>query len=453
VRLVARSTCGRFLHRGFWSVGAAAALVLLAGVVAAPAALAASVQPTVGLGTATPFAVLAGQSVNNTGPSVVSGDLGVSPGTAVTGFPPGTVTNGTIHAADAVAAQAEADLTTAYNDAAGRTPADAVSTDLGGQTLAPGVYNAASSMGLTGTVTLDAGGNPNAVFIFQAGSTLITASNSTVSLINGGSPCNVFWQVGSSATLGTDTTFVGSILALTSASVQTGSTVAGRVLARNGSVTLDDNSITRPNCATTPPGGTTPPVVVPPITTPPIIIGPITIPPITIPPISVPPATPPGGGGENGGGGDNGGGDNGGGGNGGGENSGGDENGGGNGGGGNGGQNGGDENDGSGGNGGDENGGGGHEGHRGHGDADGNGGHRGHGGGSGNGGHGGTGGAPAAAEAVTTPGSQITQVPVGSVETGNGSSTGDSEAAYYLLLAGALVAGGAGVFWRARRKA
>ncbi len=195
---------------------------------------ASAAQGPVGLGTATPFAALAGSTVTNTGPSVISGDLGVSPGSAVTGFPPGVVINGTEHVADAVALQAQTDLTTAYNDAAGRTPFTVVSTDLGGQTLDPGVYHAATSMGLTGTVTLDAHGDPNAVFIFQMGSTLTTASNSTVSLINGAQACNVFWQVGSSATLGTDTTFVGSILALTSATVQTGTTVAGRVLASNG---------------------------------------------------------------------------------------------------------------------------------------------------------------------------------------------------------------------------
>jgi len=282
-------------------VGTIAAMVIFGGIAPTPAS-AASVQPPVGLGTASSFAVLAGTTVTNTGPSMISGDLGVSPGTAVTGFPPGQVTNGTIHAADAVALQAQSDLTTAYNDAAGRTPADAVSSDLGGQTLAPGVYNAAGPMGLTGTVTLDGQGNPNAVFIFQAGSTLITASSSTVALINGASACNVFWQVGSSATLGTDTTFVGSILALTSASVQTGTTVAGRVLARNGQVSLDTNTITRPACTT-------------PITIPPVTVGPVTIPPVTVGPVTVPPTGSPGGGGDNGGGGTNGGGgDNGGGG-------------------------------------------------------------------------------------------------------------------------------------------
>jgi len=222
--------------------------LLLGLVVAAPPASAA--QPTVGLGTAAPFAVLAGTTVTNTGPSVISGDVGVDPGSAVTGFPPGSVINGTQHVADAVALQAQSDVTTAYNDAAGRTPVVTESSDLGGQMLAPGVYQAASALSLTGTVTLDGGGDANAVFIFQAGSTLITASSSTVSLIGGAQPCNVFWQVGSSATLGSTTTFVGTILALTSASLQTGATVQGRVLARNGQVSLDDNTITQSSCAT-----------------------------------------------------------------------------------------------------------------------------------------------------------------------------------------------------------
>ena len=223
-------------------------VVVLGLSIAAPVASAA--QPTVGLGTATSFAVLGSSTVTNTGPSVVSGDLGVYAGSAVTGFPPGTVNSGTQHVADALAGQAQNDATTAYNDAAGRTPVVTESADLGGQTLAPGVYQATSGLSLTGTVTLNAGGDPNAVFIFQAGSTLITASSSTVSLIGGADPCNVFWQVGSSATLGTTTTFVGTILALTSVSLQTGATVQGRVIARTGAVTLDSNTITRPTCAT-----------------------------------------------------------------------------------------------------------------------------------------------------------------------------------------------------------
>ena len=195
---------------------------------------------------------------------MINGDLGLSPGTAVTGFPPGVV-NGTQHVTDAVALQAQDDLTTAYDDAAGRTPAvDKTDQDLGGQTLVGGVYRTASAMALTGTVTLDAQGDPQTVFIFQAGSTLTTATTSRVRLVGAAQACNVYWQVGSSATLGTSTRFVGTIMALTSATLQTGARLQGRVLARNGAVTLDTNVITRPGCATTP---TAPPTTTPPATT------------------------------------------------------------------------------------------------------------------------------------------------------------------------------------------
>lgn len=231
-------------------------LVLTALLVLGITGSAFAAQPPVGLGTAGSFGVLAGSTVTNTGPSVINGDLGVSPGTAITGFPPGTV-NGTIHAADAVAAQAQSDTTIAYDDAAGRTPAVAVAGDIGGLTATPGVYKSSSSLGLTGDVTLDAQGDPDAVFIFQVASTLTTASNSRVVLVNGASPCNVFWQIGSSATLGTATTFRGTILALTSITLNTGATILGRALARNGAVTLDDNRITRGDCAAPPAGGGT----------------------------------------------------------------------------------------------------------------------------------------------------------------------------------------------------
>ena len=233
---------------GVVALGTTAAMVTFGVIGGLPSASAA--QAPVVLGTAKSFAVLASSTVTNTGSSTISGDLGVSPGTAVTGFPPGIV-NGTQHKADGVAGQAQTDLTTAYNDAATRKPVVSVSGDLGGQTLDPGVYNNATGLGLTGTVTLDAHGDSSAVFVFQAGSTLITASGSTVKLIGGAQACNVFWQVGSSATLGTNTTFVGSILALASATVDTGSTVTGRVLARTGAVTLDDNTINLPSCSTT----------------------------------------------------------------------------------------------------------------------------------------------------------------------------------------------------------
>ena len=231
-------------------------------VATAPSASAAQAQ--VGLGTVTSFAVLGGQTVTNTGPTTISGDVGVSPGNAIVGFPPGLVTNGTFHAADAVALQAQNDLTTAFNDAAGRGPGRGCRRGPRRvRLLTPGVYNNAAAMALTGTVTLDALGDPAAVFIFQAGSTLITASNATVSLVGAAQACNVFWQVGSSATIGTNTTFVGTVMALTSISMQTGATIQGRLLARNGSVTLDNNVISRPTCATVPPPVTSTPTPTP----------------------------------------------------------------------------------------------------------------------------------------------------------------------------------------------
>jgi hypothetical protein len=220
-------------------VASLVALVVLAG-----AAVAA--QPPVGLGTADSFAVLAGQTVTNVGPLAITGDVGVAPGSAVAGL---VAVSGTIHAADAVSRRAQSDLTGAYNDAAGRTPPALVTADLGGLTLAAGVYRSASSLGLTGALTLDAQGDPNAVFVFQAGSTLTTASASRVNLVNGAQACNVFWQVGSSATLGTASVFVGNILALTSISLNDGVTVQGRALARNGAVTLINDTITAPHCA------------------------------------------------------------------------------------------------------------------------------------------------------------------------------------------------------------
>lgn len=218
-----------------------------------------AVGAQIDFGLAGGYSVLAGQSVSNTGPSVLSGDLGVNPGTALTGFPPGQVL-GEVHATDAHSLQAQEDLTEAYNSAAGQASDFSIATDLGGQTLTPGVYNAASSAGLTGTVALDAEGDPNAVFIFQIGSTLITAPNSTVALINGAKSCNVYWQVGSSATLDTNTTFVGSIMALTSITANTNSTIDGRALARNGSVTLDSNVFSSSECETSPTASPTPTV-------------------------------------------------------------------------------------------------------------------------------------------------------------------------------------------------
>ena len=205
------------------------------------------------LGTASNFAVLAGSTVTNSGATTIHGDLGVSPGTAVTGFPPGLVFNGTAHGADAVTAQAQTDLTAAYAAAAG-APAGTILTgqNLGGLTLSPGTYTFASSAQLTGTLTLDAGGDPQAAFLFQIGSTLVTAGGSSVVLTHGGQAGNVNFQVGSSATLGASSVFTGSIMALTSISLDTGAVIqSGRALARNGAVTLLANDIVIP-MATTP---------------------------------------------------------------------------------------------------------------------------------------------------------------------------------------------------------
>ena len=206
--------------------------------------------PPVLLGTANQFAVLAGSTITNTGPTVINGDLGLHPGTAVTGFPPGTV-NGERHVNDAVAQQAKSSLVTAYQDAAGRPASATLPPDIGGRRFVAGVYRTGSvpSLGLTGTVTLDAQGDPRAVFIFQIESTLTTATDSRVALLNGAQACNVYWQVGSSATLGTRTVFSGNVLALTSISVNDAVTVNGRLLARNGAVTLINDRINRANCA------------------------------------------------------------------------------------------------------------------------------------------------------------------------------------------------------------
>ncbi len=205
----------------------------------------------VDLGSSSNFAVLAASTVTSTGGTIVDGNLGLSPGTAVVGFPPGTVTNGTIHATDAPAAQAQSDLTIAYNDAAGRTTPTTVAAGLlGGLTLTPGLYKhpgSPTSLGLTGTLTLDAQGDPNAVWIFQSDSTVIAEVNSSVVLTNGAQACNVFWQVGSSATLRTGVIFKGTIMALASVTLETGATLDGRVLARNGAITLDNNIIRAPD--------------------------------------------------------------------------------------------------------------------------------------------------------------------------------------------------------------
>jgi hypothetical protein len=243
------------------ALSAAATAPVLALLLTATDARAA--QGPIGLGTAAGFSVLAGTTVTNTGPTTLAADLGVDPGSAVTGGP---VVLGATHIHDAVSGEAQADNVGAYLDAAARTPATSVNGDLVGRTLVPGVYKSDSSLGLTGTVTLDAKGDPRAVFVFQIASTLITGQASQVALVNGGQACNVFWQVGSSATLGTGTRFRGTVLALTSITAQTAATVEGRLLARNGAVTLDSNTITTPGCALAGPAPSTPvtPTAVPP---------------------------------------------------------------------------------------------------------------------------------------------------------------------------------------------
>jgi hypothetical protein len=200
-------------------------------------------QAPVPLGTAANFGVLAATTVTSTGATTVQGDLGLYPGSSVTGFPPGTVT-GTQHINDTVAALAQADLTTAYNDLAGRTGATNVSGNIGGQTLTPGLYKSTSSLEISsGDLTLDAQGNASAIFIFQIASTLTTTTDRKVILTGSANAFNVFWQVGSSATIGTNSTFKGNILAYASITVTSGAMLEGRALARTGAVTLDTNGV------------------------------------------------------------------------------------------------------------------------------------------------------------------------------------------------------------------
>jgi len=201
-------------------------------------------QTPVNLGTTSSFAVLAGSTITNTGTTTITGNIGLHPGTAFTGQASVTVI-GTVHLTNAVALQAKDDLVIAYNDAAGRTPVITIPSELGGTTLTPGVYNSADgTFQITGTLTLDAQGDPEAVFVFKTAATLITAAGSNVNLIGRAQFCRIFWQTGSSATLGTNSRFVGHILALESITANTGATVQGRLLARNGAVTLDSNTIT-----------------------------------------------------------------------------------------------------------------------------------------------------------------------------------------------------------------
>jgi ice-binding like protein len=229
-------------------------VAILVGAIGPLTALAAT-DP--GLASAGNFAVLAGTTVTNTGPSWITGQVGVAPGTAVTGFPPGT--SGPQHKGDSVATTAQTDLTAAYTNAAAQPcpgTNNFTGVNLGGKNLVPGVYCQTTAPTLTGTLTLNGSG----IYIFQIGSTLVTASGASVVLVGGAQPCQVFWQVGSSATIATSTTFIGNIMALTSIAMQTGATLNGRALARNGAVTLDTNRIIQPSgCGYPVPGYVAPP--------------------------------------------------------------------------------------------------------------------------------------------------------------------------------------------------
>ena len=230
-------------------LGAAVALCLTAANVTA------ADQLPVNLGSAANFAVLGASTVTNTGPTIINGDLGLWPGTAVTGFYPPGVVNGTIYAlGDTAARHAQASLTIAYNDAAGRTVGVVgVAGDLGGQTLGPGLYKSTSTLAITGDLTLDANSDPNAVFIFQIGSGLTVSGYSRVVLSGGAKAANVFWQVGSSATLGTYSAFKGTVMAYASITIATGATLDGRALAQNAAVTLDTNAVTLQTYVAPPP--------------------------------------------------------------------------------------------------------------------------------------------------------------------------------------------------------
>jgi hypothetical protein len=242
---------GRSTHARYGAAGTAVLVALAAGLLAsAGSAQAAPPAAPVPMGTAEPFAVLAGTGITSTGPTTINGDIGTYPNTAMTVSGP-LILNGTDHKGDGVTQTAKSDLTAAYLAAAAQTPSSPIVADLAGQTLTPGVYNTASGLEINGPspLTLDGGGDANAVFVFQAGSTLITQPNTQVNLVNGATACNVFWQVTSSTTLGVNSTFRGTILTLQSSALDTGATLEGAVLSRNGAVTLDNNTILRPACA------------------------------------------------------------------------------------------------------------------------------------------------------------------------------------------------------------
>ncbi|MEO7350116.1 MAG: ice-binding family protein [Terrimesophilobacter sp.] len=256
-----KSTSGRTGRKvAFSTVAVALGLAMSLGAIGQANAY--TNQPsTVDLGAASSFAVLGAETVTNTGPSTISGDVGLTAGTAITGFPPGVITGPYgLHSNTTAAINAKADLLIAYGDAESRGSDEALLVpELGGLTLDQGVYSG-GALQITGTLTLR--GDENSIFIFQATSTLITDSASKVILEGNVSPCNVFWQIASSTTLGTGSTLVGTVMAQQSIAAQTGATVQGRLLALNGAVTLDNSTINPGACAGPAAEGGTKPILI-----------------------------------------------------------------------------------------------------------------------------------------------------------------------------------------------